>query len=303
MVFTSRRRTAPHLTPPTGQLPRAVGTKLGERCQHKFHCWFRHQCRGWHSELEQQHFADCEASATKLEAPYCAAGVCIRDGCNGAHNVEQECTEAQQEDVFYDTVLAPRRRRHRRLRKKQRARMRRNNRVELKVFRRVQRDVGVSDRTRTVMIQTQSELYCRAKGTQTQHSTVGSSTTSTGGKEEIVQADAIVQTNPVHDYCIDMASQCDGPTGSAGEMAESEEMREMLTRLDVTKGECDDLQYQLRQVQEECKNLQWLLEHERHERHGGPDNHTAAAPPPSRENLYAGYDHYSSDEEEKYCDY
>jgi len=59
-----------------------------------------------------------------------------------------------------------------------------------------------------------------------------------------------------------MASQCDGLIGSAGEMAESEEMREMHTRLDVTKGECDDLQYQLRQVQEECKNLQWLLEHD-----------------------------------------
>ena len=303
MVFTSRRRTAPHLTPPTGQLSRAVDTKLGERCQHKYHCWFRHQCGEWHPELEQQHFADCEASATKLEAPYCAAGVCIREGCNGAHNVEQECTEAQQEDVFYDTVLAPRRRRHRRLRKKQRARMRRNNRVEFKVFRRAQRSVDVSDRTRNMMIQTQSQLYTRAKETQTQHSTVGSSTTSTGGKEEIVQADATVQTQPTHVFCIDMASQCDGLIGSEGEMAESKEMREMHTRLDVKKGECDDLQYQLRQVQDEFKNLQWLLEHERYERHGGPANHTATAAPPSREDLYAGYDHDASDEEEKYCDY
>ena len=80
-------------------------------------------------------------------------------------------------------------------------------------------------------------------------------------------------------------------------------MREMHTRLDVTQGECDDLQYQLRQVQEECKILQWLLEHERHERYGGPDSHTATAAPPSREDLYAGFDHYGSDNEEKYCDY
>lgn len=190
MVFTSRRRSAPHLTPPTGRLPRAVGTKLGERCQHKYHCWFRHQCRGWHPELEQQHFADCEASATKLEAPYCAAGVCTREGCTGLHNVqntraqntgaEQECQRTEQEDVFYDTILAPRRRRHRRMRKKQRARMRRNKRVEFKVFRRAQRGVDIQAQSRNVMIQTQSELYSKAKGTQTQHYTAGNGTTSTG---------------------------------------------------------------------------------------------------------------------------
>ena len=74
-------------------------------------------------ELENEYFADCEASANKLEVPYCAAGVCTRDGCTGVHNVqimntEAQRTEAQQEDVFYATVLAPRRRRHRRLRKK-----------------------------------------------------------------------------------------------------------------------------------------------------------------------------------------
>ena len=68
--------------------------------------------------------------------------------------------------------------------------------MEFKVSRRAQRGVNISDRTRNVMIQTQSELYNRAKGTQTQAltGTAGSSTTSTGEKEEIVQADAIVQT-------------------------------------------------------------------------------------------------------------
>ena len=115
-----------------------------------------------------------------------------------------------------------------------------------------------------------------------------------------MQADAIVQTEPIHICCIGMASQCDGLVGSAGEMAESEEMREMYMRLDVTKGECGDLRYQLRQVQEKCKHLQWLLEHERH---GGPDSHTATVAPPSREDLYAGFDPYGSDEEEKYRDY
>ena len=27
-----------------------VATKRGERCHHHFQCWFRQQCRGWHSE-------------------------------------------------------------------------------------------------------------------------------------------------------------------------------------------------------------------------------------------------------------
>ena len=166
MVFTSRRRTAPHLTPPTETLPRAVGTKLGERCQHKYHCWFRHQCRGWHPELEQQHFADCEASATKLEAPYCAAGVCIRDGCNGAHNVDHGCQPTKGEpDIFFDTVLAPRRRLHRRLRKRQRARRNRQNRGEIRTFQRARRQLEKVGLTKDVEVQTEQKL--RSRMTQT----------------------------------------------------------------------------------------------------------------------------------------
>ena len=60
----------------------------------------------------------------------------------------------------------------------------------------------------------------------------------------------------------DMASQC-GPAGSAAEMGETEEMRELHTKLDIVKGGYDDLQCELEQVLEECKHLQRLLEHER----------------------------------------
>ena len=60
----------------------------------------------------------------------------------------------------------------------------------------------------------------------------------------------------------DMASQC-GPAGSATKMGKTEEMRELHTKLDIVKGEYDDLQYKLEQVLEECKHLQRLLEHER----------------------------------------
>ena len=95
----------------------------------------------------------------------------------------------------------------------------------------------------------------------------------------------------------------DGLVGNAGEMAETDTLREAHTNLDIAKGEYDDLQYELDQVLEECKRLQWLLEHER----GGAtteEPHTSSEPGNrySREDIYAGYNDIS-DEEEKYCDY
>ena len=122
---------------------------------------------------------------------------------------------------------------------------------------------------------------------------------SARGKKEHVVADAMVQTQQSSQ---DMASQC-GPAGSAAEMGETEQMRELHTKLDIVKGEYDDLQYELEQVLEECKHLQWLLEHER----GGvaaEELHTSSGPDNSysREDIYAGYNAVS-DEEEKYCDY
>ena len=95
----------------------------------------------------------------------------------------------------------------------------------------------------------------------------------------------------------------DGLVGNAGEMAETDTLREMNTKLDIAKGECDDLQYVLDQILEECKRLQWLLEHER----GGatteePHTSNELGNRYSREDIYSG-DNDISDEKEKYCDY
>ena len=78
----------------------------------------------------------------------------------------------------------------------------------------------------------------------------------------------------------------------------------MLMMLDVAKGENDELQYTLEQVQEECKKLLRMLEHER----GGAaseEPHISSKPDNSysREDLYAGYENCASDEEEEYCVY
>ena len=189
--------------------------------------------------------------------------------------MEEECRSTEEEhDIFFDTVLAPRRRRHRRLRKRQRARIRRNNRVVFKVFRRAQRRLQISEQTGSVTIQTQPKLNNRTRDTQTQCKTADSGNTSAMEKEERVQVDAKVQTQPV--CCKEMASQCNGLVGSAGEMAETETLREIHLKLGIAKGGYDDLQYELKQVLEEYKCLQWLLEQEK----GGV---TAEEPPvPSR---------------------
>jgi len=78
-------------------------------------------------------------------------------------------------------------------------------------------------------------------------------------------------------------------------------MREMLMMLDVAKGENDELQYTLEQVQDECKKLLRMLEHER----GGAaseEPHISNRPDSSCSKT-AGYENCASDEEEKYCDY
>ena len=156
-------------------------------CQHHFHCWFGSQCRGWHTDKEEAHFAKCDLMAQGL-------GVQLE-----AVRVEQDAVAPHElvEDIFYDTVLAPRRRLHRRLRKKQWARVRRNNRVEFKVFRRAQRCLETSHRTHSVMTQTQPELNSRARGTQTHYSIADSDNTSAMEKEERIQVDAIAQTQSV----------------------------------------------------------------------------------------------------------
>ena len=99
--------------------------------------------------LNQRHRIAQPASVLTTAAPVCM--MCSKSASAQRFN---------KNDVFHDTVLAPRRRRHRRLRKKQWAsyRMRRNNRVEFKVFRRAQRRLEISEQTRNVMIQTQPKL-------------------------------------------------------------------------------------------------------------------------------------------------
>ena len=161
MVFISRRRTVPRGTKPprvsAHRCTRAVGTKQGEMCQYHFHCWFGSQCRGCHIDKEEAHFAKCDLMAQDLGAQLEAV------------RAEQDAVAPHElvEDIFYDTVLTPRRRLHRRVRKKQRARMRRNTRVEFKVFRRAQRCLEASQQTHNVMTQTQPELNSRARETQT----------------------------------------------------------------------------------------------------------------------------------------
>ena len=173
--------------------------------------------------------------------------------------------------------------------------------MEFKVFSRAQRCLETSRQTHSVMTQTQPELSNRTRGSQTQYSTADSGNTSAMEKEERMQVDAIVQTQLVCGK--EMASQCDGLIGSAGEMAETQTLREMHMKLDIAKGEYDDLQYELEQVLEECKLLQQLLKLER----GGAaaeEPRTSSRPDNSysREDIYAGYNDVS-DEEEKYCDY
>ena len=183
--------------------------------------------------------------------------------------------------------------------------MRRNSRAEFKVFRRAQRRLEISEQTRSVTIQTQPELNNRTRDTQTQYSTADSTAnngnTSAMEKEERVQVDANVQTQPV--CCKEVASQCNGLVGSAGEMAETETLREMHLKLDIAKGEYDDLHYEMKQVLEECKCLQWLLEQEKGDA-AAEEPHVPSRPDNnySREDVYAGYN-YVSDEEEKCCGY
>ena len=119
------------------------------------------------------------------------------------------------------------------------------------VFRRAQRRLQIPEQTRSVTIQTQPELNNRTRETQTQCSTADSGNTNTMDKEERVQVDTKVQTQPV--CCKEVTSQCNGLVGSAGEMAETETLGEMHVTLGIAKGECDDLQYEMKQVLEECK--------------------------------------------------
>lgn len=273
-------------------------------CQHHFRCWFRSQCRGCHTDKEEAHFAECDLQAQDL-------GVQLE-----VVRAEQDTITPHElvEDIFHDApLIPPARRRHRRLRKGQRARARRKDRAGRRLFRTAKRtECGPTEQA---YISMKTEQGLRTKSTQTVQDSDTTSNTSSGNhhssnrhtadssakeKEERVAVDAMVQTQPNSQ---DMASQC-GPAGSAAETAETEEMREMLMMLDVAKGENDELQYTLEQVQEECKRLLRVLEHER----GGAaaeEPHISSRPDSSysREDLYAGYENCASDEEEKYCDY
>ena len=335
MVYVVLPRPALHrtrrqqvYTTGANQCTRAVGTKRGDRCHHQFRCWFRNQCRGTHDDLEKAYFDRCNREALDLSVPVLHV---------------PECEHELDEDIFHDAMLIPHtRRRHRRVRKGQRGRLRRKNRAEFRAFRRAQRRVE-SGPTRNVMVQTEPKLSTKATqapmkclscfGTEMPASQNGASqngadTTSSNGhtassshhtascnhrtidsspreKEEGVTADAIVQTQQDSQ---DVASQC-GIEGSGGEMAESEAVKDLHHALGLADAEYKELQFELEGAITECKNLQWLLK-DLEEREQAMAAETSTSHTVPRRMTHAEAELLdmtslgcSSDEEEKYCDY
>ena len=159
MVFVSHTRPAPHMARTTHSSShkhssaQVAGTKRGEQCHHRFRCWFGLHCRGLHTDPEVAHFHKCDLEACQqlsLQQP-----TDYQQPSNQQQSSASIDIPANQR--LTEPTTQPRRRKHRRLRKGQRAKQRQVDRVGGRRYRKARRQLEKCGPTRDVAVQVQPE--------------------------------------------------------------------------------------------------------------------------------------------------